>query len=444
MNQNNFLTKQNIIISSIIIIILFYFSYNTFSNNKVIENLEEKTKYEKPRITSKDIDKYIQKEFSKVIKIFAKEVQNTAKTMSEFNHNFLLKSDYLNFRNSLFTKDIEKYHILVDSKSMKHCCVVGEECNCSSHYHFHLDAHPDTNYKTSGFGTLKNVIGFRCIRAFLPSLPWNLHENNNIIKVTVGINEEEINLGKGFYGTEELANLLTRKLNETFYGAVVTDPPPPGAFRGRLFHCLYLDDNDNPSPAAPINIPNINYRTNITGSILGDLPGKRFIIFLDGNQAFTINWGNLEKSSNRLFGFVNRNYTSVSDPQFLFNNGGGADQQVEHCVSNLMPDLTNHFVDLVIDEIPYIACKKNPLGKSIIERIPTDAQTGGHYIEHNVSESEYFSQNYYHPISLSKLSIKLYDDTLQHLYFTNNLDNSFIFEVTMLKNTKNLNHITHK
>ena len=111
-------------------------------------------------------------------------------------------------------------------------------------------------------------------------------------------------------------------------------------------------------------------------------------------------------------------------------------------ISNIMPDTTNHFVDLVVDEIPYIACKKNPLGKSIIERIPTDAATGGNYIEHHVSESEYFSQNYFNPISLSKLSIKLYDDTLKNYYFTNNLDNSFVFEITMLKNTKNLNHIT--
>ena len=75
MNQNNFLTKQNIIISSIIIIILFYFSYHNFYSNKKIENLEEKTKYEKPRITSKDIDKYIQKEFSKVIKIFSNAIR---------------------------------------------------------------------------------------------------------------------------------------------------------------------------------------------------------------------------------------------------------------------------------------------------------------------------------------------------------------------------------
>ena len=40
--------------------------------------------------------------------------------MSEFNHDFLLKSDYLNFRNSLLPKDIEKQLILVDSRSMNH------------------------------------------------------------------------------------------------------------------------------------------------------------------------------------------------------------------------------------------------------------------------------------------------------------------------------------
>ena len=92
----------------------------------------------------------------------------------------------------------------------------------------------------------------------------------------------------------------------------------------------------------------------------------------------------------------------IIHPQFLFNNGGGADQQVEHCVSNLMPDLTNHFVDLVIDEIPYIACKKNPHGKNVIDRIPVSNRSGG-VVEYQAPISEYFSQNYFYLVLLFQI-----------------------------------------
>ena len=154
MNHSSLFTKQNLMISSMLIILLLYYFYKNKNINMidVIDVIEDKNeiqiKNEKPRITSKDIDKYIQREFSKVLKIFAKEVQNSAKSMSEFNHDFLLKSDYLNFRNNLFTKDIEKFHILVDSKSLEHTCLE-EECNCSSNYTFSLES--------SGFGRFKNV-----------------------------------------------------------------------------------------------------------------------------------------------------------------------------------------------------------------------------------------------------------------------------------------------
>ena len=111
--MNNILSQSNILYTSIFLLFLTYIGYKYYKNYKnngeeisIDENSSKKE--EPPRITSKDIDKYIQREFSKVLKIFAKEVQNTAKSMSEFNHDFLLKSDYLNFRNSLFTKDIEE------------------------------------------------------------------------------------------------------------------------------------------------------------------------------------------------------------------------------------------------------------------------------------------------------------------------------------------------
>ena len=68
--------------------------------------------------------------------------------MAEFNRDFLLKSEYLNYRNKLFTKDIEKQRIMIN-----------------------LDPTATGTPKTYDFDTnlnmdkIDNVIGFNLIRA---------------------------------------------------------------------------------------------------------------------------------------------------------------------------------------------------------------------------------------------------------------------------------------
>ena len=53
-----------------------------------------------------------------------------------------------------------------------------------------------------------------------------------------------------------------------------------------------------------------------------------------------------------------------------------------------------HFVDVEVKEIPYIACKKNPTGKNIVDRIPIDVGFGS-LVHYRAPTCEYFSQNYY-------------------------------------------------
>ena len=158
--MNNILSQSNILYTSIFLLFLTYIGYKYYKNNgeEITINETSIKKEEPPRITSKHIDKYIQREFSKVLKIFAKEVQNTAKSMSEFNHDFLLKSDYLNFRNSLFTKDIEKFHLLIDSKNINH-----SSTHNTSQYTIFLDGDNASNNDTSGYGRIQNVIGLRLL-----------------------------------------------------------------------------------------------------------------------------------------------------------------------------------------------------------------------------------------------------------------------------------------
>ena len=50
--------------------------------------------------------------------------------------------------------------------------------------------------------------------------------------------------------------------------------------------------------------------------------------------------------------------------------------------------------------------------------------------------TELMSQIYFYPISLNQLTIELYDDSTDQFFQAENMDNSFEFEITILKNPK--------
>ena len=85
-------------------------------------------------------------------------------------------------------------------------------------------------------------------------------------------------------------------------------------------------------------------------------------------------------------------------------------------------------MDLVIPEIPYIACKRNSNGKNIIDRIPLDEARGG-LVSYS---SDINLDNFFYPINIYKITIQLYEDTSNSLYDCQNNDNSFEFELTIL------------
>ena len=379
--MNNILSQSNILYTSIFLLFLTYIGYKYYKNNGEEISIDEipTKKEEPPRITSKDIDKYIQREFSKVLKIFAKEVQNTAKSMSEFNHDFLLKSDYLNFRNSLFTKDIEKFHLLIDSKNITH-----SSTHNTSQYTIFLDGSSDSNNETGGYGRIQNVIGLRLIKATIPSNPYHITDNNNDIIINYGGSDYTITLVNGNYTSETLATQLQTKLN------------------------------------AHASMTGFTVTFNDTGELKYKIVNSSVNFYFKWNTNFTTN----NSSAYRILGFLN-----------IDQELGDADttQTSDHA-----PDISVHFIDLVISEIPYIACKKNAIGKNVIDRIPIDTSAGS-IIHYQVPLSEYFSQNYFYPISLNKLTIELYEDSSSKLYETQNIDNYFEFEITIVKNTKNFN-----
>ena len=87
----------------------------------------------------------------------------------------------------------------------------------------------------------------------------------------------------------------------------------------------------------------------------------------------------------------------------------------------------------MIPEIPAIACKMGSK-KQIIDRIPLDASPGS-LVYYETPSNELQTNNYFYPIKLSSLSIQLYTGH-DKLYHSNNGDNYFEFELTIVENTK--------
>ena len=130
---------------------------------------------------------------------------------------------------------------------------------------------------------------------------------------------------------------------------------------------------------------------------------------------------------NRLLGFNQINIPSEN--QDLANKG---------LVSTIHPNMITHYIDLIINEIPYIACKKNALGRKLIERIGLMGGLG-ELVEY-VQPWETENENYFYPINLTRLNIEIYSHE-SHKLFDDTRDHSLEFEITTIKNPKKFNLI---
>jgi len=135
--------------------------------------------------------------------------------------NNSLQSEYLAKRNELFTKDIIKQRILVDTHNIK---TNGTLSLTTNNYTYYLndvekknaDGVFIENYnETSGYDRYKNVIGFRFIKAIIPNRTYTVNSTNNTITIQLGDTTADdaddnkkikITLAHGFYTTTTLTN----------------------------------------------------------------------------------------------------------------------------------------------------------------------------------------------------------------------------------------------
>ena len=304
-------------------------------------------------------------EFTLYMKTLKKELRNLTKSMMEFNANQIKNnSEYKDFREKLFTKDIIKKNIIIDSVSL-------QPLTNTSDYKvtFGQDNYPEV---------YKNVIGFRLVKAVIPHTVHIVTDNNKRVDYNLNGTEDNFDLIPGSYTFSELGDHFIDKLNA---------------------------------------------KTTKTFSIKSDTNTYKYELGWSFGENFYFLWktsSNNGSSAYRLFGAKNE------------------DGSIDALLSSpytfpYIVDQTKHFVDLVIPEIPDIACKMGSK-KQIIDRIPLDASPGS-LVYYESPSNELSTKNYFYPIKLSSLSIQLYTG-YDKLYHSNNGDNYFEFELTIVENTK--------
>lgn len=95
--------------------------------------------------------------------------------------------------------------------------------------------------------------------------------------------------------------------------------------------------------------------------------------------------------------------------------------------SPLSSNISIPYVDVVIPEIPYIACKQNTIGNHIIERININQERGTMIVFEKLN---LYEQNYFYPIVLDKLTIKLFQK--HNIPYEHDINNNYELEITTL------------
>lgn len=323
-----------------------------------------------------DLQKDFNKNFNEFIKTFKNEIKQSTQEIIKSIHEKTESNKIIKFKNENFTKDIIKKNILIDS-------ITANQNNSS---------YNSSNY-TINFGTdnspevYKNVIGFRLIKATVPHIIHTVTENNKRIDYSLSID-----------------------------GA---DPD---------INHIYLEPEDYTfTQFGDHLIDTLNTITDVTFENLTTSTDSKY----------TISWKHTNGNTPVDFNFLWKKSLDNGSSSYLLvgdNPVNYTDLTSDYIFPHL-PNQTRHSVDLIIPEIPNIACKISPKGKNIIDRIPLNTPSGT-ITYYRSPEGELQTSNYFYPMKLSSLNIQLHESDSNNFYDSQNGHNYFEFEITIVENTK--------
>ena len=235
--------------------------------------------------------------------------------------------------------------------------------------------------KSGGINYKKNIIGFRLNECIFTSPIFNIKKGiNDTININFPSGTEiyyTITIPEGFYSINTLLNTIN---NSTA-----------------------INDDDSGDDLSVNTLFSFSF-DNITS-----------LITLTKIHASSIGFSNINNSLIYKLGYhIIRDLVLVST--YLANT---------HPALNI-----GTYIDIVVDEIPYGACKQNSQGLNILHRLPVRPESGSSIVYYR---SNFIDHNYQHlfpPINLSQLTVHMYMDNkelnLKHMTV------SFEFELVIL------------
>lgn len=271
---------------------------------------------------------------------------------------------------NLYNSEYKTINILVDTSTI----LKSVDFNTSDYvYHLNLTDFSSSNIdsisenNTGGFDKYTDVIGFRLVNAIIPNTAYTIREDNNMFAFK-----------KEGDDTVHTIDLISK-------------------------YCAPCDLSSSIPADNPCNIDFI---------WIEDL--WKYHITSTSNIQICWDYNDKTKCLASLMGF----YTNIKNTSSTDIYG------------NVVAELASNYVDIVVEEIPYIACKHNSYGRRIIDRVPLDNEYGDlKYYEPRYRNTIDYSKLFY-PITLDKLTIKLYGNC-QDLFDNQQGNHNIEFELTL-------------
>ena len=238
-------------------------------------------------------------------------------TQQKFFMNMTKLEDYEKNRNRLYTKDILRKRIVIDS----HNYFQPEGFNTSNFtVIFDFDTAEGSSLVTTNYDVYHNVIGFRLVRTTIRTPPFNINSTNNIIKYkkeSTGDKIHTVTINPGVYNMSDLGNVFQQyndslfvatpsnaanKVNTANYAQFVTYSDSESITSGS-----YSSGTDVFAPSNntfSFNFHNVDSTTTLSPN--GNKSMAYDLKFNNTNDEATILWDfdNITRGAARLFGFL--------------------------------------------------------------------------------------------------------------------------------------------
>ena len=155
-------------------------------------------------------------------------------------------TDYEKNRDLLYTKDIIRKRIVIDS----HNYFQPTHFNTSNFtVVFDFDTNEGTSLITTNYDIYHNVIGFRLIRTTIRTPPYNVNSTNNIIRYKKAGSDTiySVTLNKGVYNMTNISTVF-QKYNGSLYAATSSSPTQTVNINTYAQYSIYSDPTIGPSP----------------------------------------------------------------------------------------------------------------------------------------------------------------------------------------------------